>query len=70
MFLQLIEFKSRIMESQAALQRELQKARHEAREAVEAKERHAEEMADLRSVDGNFPSLRSILCTALGKGII
>lgn len=44
---QMSEFKTKIMESQAALQRELQKARHEAREAVEARERHAEEMAEL-----------------------
>ncbi len=44
---QLTEFKSRIMESQAALQKELQKAKHEAREAIEAKERHAEEMSEL-----------------------
>merc|ERR1719175_514951 len=35
------------MESQASLQKELQKAKHDAREAVEAKERHADEMADL-----------------------
>lgn len=41
------EFKSRIMESHAALQRDLNRAKQEAREAVEAKERHAEEMADL-----------------------
>ena len=44
---QLVEFKSRIMESQAALQKEVQKAKHEAREAIEAKEKHAEEMAEL-----------------------
>ena len=44
---QLVEFKSRIMESQAALQKDVQKAKHEAREAIEAKEQHAEEMADL-----------------------
>jgi hypothetical protein len=37
----------RIMEAQAQLQREVQKARHEAREAVEAREAHAEEMAEL-----------------------
>ena len=34
---QLLEFKTRIMESQAQLQKELQKAKHEAREAVEAR---------------------------------
>ena len=44
---QLVEFKSRIMEAQSALQKELQKAKHEAREAVEAREKHAEEMAEL-----------------------
>ena len=44
----MIEFKSRIMESQSSLQKELQKAKHEAREAVEAKDIHADEMADLR----------------------
>ncbi len=44
---QLLEFKSRIMESQGALQKELQKARHEAKEAIEAKEAHAEEMTEL-----------------------
>jgi dynactin 1 len=35
------------MEAQNALQRDLQKAKHEAKEAVEAREAHAEEMADL-----------------------
>jgi len=44
---QLVEFKSRIMESQASLQKELQRAKHEAKEAVEAKDKHAEEMAEL-----------------------
>ncbi|XP_025834813.1 dynactin subunit 1 [Agrilus planipennis] len=44
---QLLEFKAKIMESQASLQRDLQKARQEAKDAIEAKERHAEEMADL-----------------------
>ncbi|XP_049862850.1 dynactin subunit 1 isoform X4 [Schistocerca gregaria] len=44
---QLLEFKARIMESQAMLQRDLQRAKQEAREAVEAREAHAEEMADL-----------------------
>ena len=34
---QLVEFKSRIMEAHAALQKELAKAKHDAREAVEAK---------------------------------
>lgn len=44
---QLMEFKSRIMESQSQLQKELQKAKHEAREAIEAKDKHADEMAEL-----------------------
>ena len=44
---QLLEFKSRIMESQNALQKEVQKAKHEAKEAIEAKENHAEEMQEL-----------------------
>ena len=44
---QLMEFKSKIMESQNALQRDVQKAKHEAKEAVEAKEAHAEEMQEL-----------------------
>lgn len=43
---QFLEFKSRIMESQTSLQRELQRAKQEAREAVEARDVHAEEMAD------------------------
>ncbi|XP_063907732.1 dynactin subunit 1 isoform X2 [Zophobas morio] len=44
---QLIEFKSKIMEVQASLQRELQRAKQEAKDAVEAKETHADEVADL-----------------------
>ena len=44
---QLVEFKSQIMEKQAALQREVQKAKHEAKEAIEAKEAHATEMEEL-----------------------
>ena len=36
------------MESQSGLQKELQKAKHDAREAIEAKDVHADEMADLR----------------------
>ena len=44
---QLVEFKTRIMEAQSQLQRELQKAKHEAKEAVEARESHAEEMSEL-----------------------
>jgi dynactin 1 len=44
---QLLEFKSRIMESQTSLQREVQRAKQEAREAIEARDMHAEEMSDL-----------------------
>lgn len=44
---QMMEFKSKIMENQAYLQRELQKAKQEARDAIEAKESHEEEVADL-----------------------
>ncbi|XP_044753810.1 dynactin subunit 1 isoform X2 [Coccinella septempunctata] len=43
----LLEFKSKIMESQASLQRELQRAKQEAKEAVEARENHADEVGDL-----------------------
>ncbi|XP_076067204.1 dynactin subunit 1-like isoform X5 [Oratosquilla oratoria] len=44
---QLVEFKSRIMESQAQLQREMQKAKQDAREAIDAKEQHIEETQEL-----------------------
>ncbi|XP_071536927.1 dynactin subunit 1 isoform X2 [Panulirus ornatus] len=44
---QLVEFKSRIMESQAQLQRELQKAKAEAREAMETRDRHMEDTQEL-----------------------
>ncbi|XP_076395255.1 dynactin subunit 1 isoform X2 [Megachile rotundata] len=44
---QLIEFKTKVMESQASLQRELQRARQEARDAHVAREQFQEEMADL-----------------------
>ncbi|ODN04996.1 Dynactin subunit 1 [Orchesella cincta] len=43
----LSEFRTKVLESQAALQRDLKNARNDAREAIEAKERHAEEMAEL-----------------------
>lgn len=43
----LLEFKAKIMESQASLQRDLQRARQDAKEAIEAREAHAEEMADM-----------------------
>ncbi|XP_050691034.1 dynactin subunit 1-like isoform X3 [Eriocheir sinensis] len=44
---QLLEFKSRIMESQAQLQREMQKAKAEAREALETRDRHIEDTQEL-----------------------
>ena len=44
---QLLEFKTKVMESQASLQRELQRARQEAREAHAAREQYQDEMADL-----------------------
>lgn len=44
---QMAEFKSRIMDSQGQLQKDLQRARQEAREAIESKEIHADEMSDL-----------------------
>ena len=44
---QLVEFKTRIMEAQGQLQRDLQKARYEAKQAIEAKDNHAEEMSEL-----------------------
>lgn len=44
---QLQEFKQRIIEANAQLQRELQRARQETKDAIEAKDRHAEEMSDL-----------------------
>nr|XP_022907890.1 dynactin subunit 1 isoform X2 [Onthophagus taurus] len=44
---QLVEFKAKIMESHANLQKELQKSKQEAKDAIEAKEVHADEMADL-----------------------
>lgn len=34
---QLVEFKSRIMEAHSGLQKDLAKAKHDAREAIEAK---------------------------------
>ena len=44
---QLLEFKSKVMESQASLQREVQRARQEAREAQLARGIYQDEMADL-----------------------
>ncbi|XP_029036697.2 dynactin subunit 1 isoform X2 [Osmia bicornis bicornis] len=44
---QLLEFKTKVMENQASLQRELQRARQETRDAHVAREQFQEEMADL-----------------------
>lgn len=44
---QLLEYKAKITEVQADLQRQLTHAKKEAKEAIEAKEQHAEEMSDL-----------------------
>lgn len=44
---QLAEFKTKIMESQSYLQRDLQKAKQEAKDAVDARNAHADEVADL-----------------------
>ncbi|XP_014207258.1 dynactin subunit 1-like isoform X2 [Copidosoma floridanum] len=44
---QLIEFKAKVMESQASLQRELQRARQETRDAHAAREQYQDEMSDL-----------------------
>ncbi|XP_066581763.1 dynactin subunit 1 isoform X2 [Prorops nasuta] len=44
---QLIEFKTKVMESQALLQRDIQRAKQEAKDAHAAKEQFQEEMAEL-----------------------
>lgn len=44
---QLLEFKAKIIETQAHLQRDVQKAKQDARDAIEARENHADEVADL-----------------------
>lgn len=46
-FEQLQEFKQRIIEANSQLQRDLQRARQETKDAIEAKDRHAEEMSEL-----------------------
>lgn len=46
-FEQLLEFKSKIMDAQSQLQRDLQRAKQETKDAIEARDRHQEEMADL-----------------------
>lgn len=44
---QLVEFKSRIMEAQSQLQRDLQRAKQETKDAIDARDNHAEEMSEL-----------------------
>ncbi|GBN86265.1 Dynactin subunit 1 [Araneus ventricosus] len=44
---QLLEYKAKIAEVQADLQRQITQAKKEAKDAIEAKEQHAEEMSDL-----------------------
>lgn len=46
-FDQMQEFKHQIMQTQNQLQRDLQRARQEAKDAIEERDRHAEEMSDL-----------------------
>uniref|UniRef100_A0A182S043 Dynactin subunit 1 n=1 Tax=Anopheles funestus TaxID=62324 RepID=A0A182S043_ANOFN len=44
---QLVEFKSKIMDAHSQLQRELQRAKQEAKDAIEARDLHSEEMSEL-----------------------
>src|SRR5690349_13525974 len=44
---QLQEFKSKIMDAQSSLQRELQRSKQETKDAIEARDRHQEEMSEL-----------------------
>lgn len=44
---QLQEFRTKIMAAKATLQKDLQRAKQEAKDAIEAKEQHAQEMAEL-----------------------
>lgn len=46
-FEQMQEFKVRIMDAQSSLQRELQRSRQETKDAIDEKNRHAEEMSEL-----------------------
>lgn len=46
-FEQLQEFKSKIMDAQSSLQRELQRAKQETKDAIEARDVHQEEMSEL-----------------------
>lgn len=53
-FEQMQEFKVRIMEAQNQLQRELQRAKQETKDAIDEKNRHAEEMSELAGNNCNF----------------
>lgn len=44
---QLLEFKSKIMDAHSELQKDLQKARQEAKDAINAREQHADEMSEV-----------------------
>uniref|UniRef100_A0A182MM21 Dynactin subunit 1 n=1 Tax=Anopheles culicifacies TaxID=139723 RepID=A0A182MM21_9DIPT len=44
---QLVEFKSKIMDAHSMLQRDLQRAKQEAKDAIEARDLHSEEMSEL-----------------------
>jgi dynactin 1 len=44
---QLQEFKSRIMDAHSQLQRDYQRAKQEAKDAIEARDLHQEEMSEL-----------------------
>lgn len=46
-FEQLQEFKLKIMDAQSQLQRDLQRARQETKDAIDARDQHAEEMSEL-----------------------
>lgn len=44
---QLLEFKTKIMESHTQLQRDLQRAKQDAKEAIESKDNHGDELSEL-----------------------
>ncbi|XP_053668857.1 dynactin subunit 1 [Anopheles marshallii] len=44
---QLVEFKSKIMDAHSQLQRDLQRAKQDAKDAIEARDLHSEEMSEL-----------------------
>lgn len=46
-FEQMQEFKAKIMDAQSQLQRELQRARQETKDAIDARDQHIEEMSEL-----------------------